>query len=58
MNKLLINYIRQYINESPVPYEGKYISADIQHKLSPNISRDMTSLSTEEVLKTLKPEHV
>ena len=44
MNKLLINYIRRYLNESPVPYAGRYISANIQHKLSPNIKKDMTDL--------------
>ena len=53
MNKLLINYIKNYLNESPLPYPGKYISAKTQHKLSPNISKDMTSLSDEEVMKSL-----
>ena len=53
MNKLLINYIRRYLNESPVPYAGRYISANIQHKLSPNIKKDMTDLIPEEVMKIL-----
>tara|TARA_Y100000592_G_scaffold24516_1_gene38322 strand:+ start:19311 stop:21224 length:1914 start_codon:yes stop_codon:yes gene_type:complete len=53
MNKLLTKYIKNYLTESPVPYAGRYVSADIQHKLSPNISKDMTGLSTEAVLKIL-----
>ena len=53
MNKLLINYIKNYLNEAPIPYPGKYISAQTQHKISPNIRRDMTNLSDEDVLKTL-----
>ena len=53
MNKLLINYIKSYLNESPIPYEGRYISANIQHKLSPNISRDMTDLTAEDTMKIL-----
>ena len=53
MNELLLNYIKSYLTESPLPYPGKYISAKTQHKLSPNISKDMTSLSDEDVLKTL-----
>ena len=53
MSKLLIKYIKSYLSESPVPYAGRYISANIQHKLSPNIRKDMTGLSIEEVLKIL-----
>ncbi len=53
MNKLLIKYIKNYLNESPVPYAGRYVSANIQHKLSPKISKDMTGLSTKDVLKVL-----
>ena len=53
MNKLLIDYIKSYINESPVPLPGKYISARTQHKLSPNLSKDMSGLSTKDVLKIL-----
>ncbi len=53
MNKLLIDYIKSYINESPVPLPGKYISARTQHELSPNLSKDMSGLSTKDVLKIL-----
>jgi len=53
MNKLLINYIRQYLIEATVPYSGRYISANIQHKVSPNISKDMTHLSDRDVMKIL-----
>jgi hypothetical protein len=53
MNKLLINYIKSYLKEATIPYKGRYISAKLQHELSPNISKDMTNLSDEAVLKTL-----
>ena len=53
MNKLLVNYIRRYLNESPLPYAGKEIGAKLQHELSPNISKDMTNLSDKAVIKTL-----
>ena len=55
MNKLLIEYIKKYISESTIPYSGEEIDAKLQHKISPNISKDMTSIfyTTEDVLKIL-----
>ena len=53
MNKLLIKYIKKYIKESTIPYAGQHVSARLQHKLSPNISKDMTQLSDEEVMKVV-----
>jgi len=53
MNNLLLKYIKKYIKESVIPYAGQHVNARLQHKLSPNISKDMTSLSDEEVMKVV-----
>ena len=53
MNKLLLNYIKSYLKEATIPYAGEEIGAKLQHKLSPNISKDMTNLSDEGVMKIL-----
>ena len=53
MNKILIKYIKKYIKESVIPYPGQYVSARLQHKLSPNISKDMTQLSDKKVMKVV-----
>ena len=53
MRKLLLNYIKSYLSESAIPYSAEDIDAKLQHKLSPKISKDMTSLSDEDVLKVL-----
>ena len=53
MNKLLAKYIKKYIKESVIPYAGQHVSAKLQHELSPNISKDMTQLSDEDVMKAV-----
>ena len=53
MNKLLVNYIKQYLKESALPYHAEDIDAGLQHKLSPKITKDMTNISEEDVLKIL-----
>ena len=54
MNRTLINYIKKYIKESSaIPIRGRYIDAYAQHKLSPNIRKDMTGLSDEDVMKII-----
>ena len=53
MNKLLLNYIKYYIKESAIPYSSEEIGAELQHELSPKMSKDMTSLSDEDVLKII-----
>lgn len=53
MNKLLLKYIRSYLAEATIPYSADEINADLQHELSPNIPKDMTSLSKEETIKVL-----
>jgi len=53
MNKLLLKYIRNYLNEATLPYKADEISAELQHELSPNIPRDMTDLSDKETIKAI-----
>ena len=54
MNKLLINYIRQYLKEATIPYPAKDISAKLQSELSPNVAKDMTHIKNpKEILKIL-----
>ena len=49
MNKILLKYIRSYLAEATIPFSAKEIDAGLQHELSPNIPKDMTGLSNEEV---------
>ena len=53
MNKLLLKYIRSYLAEATIPYNAGEINAKLQHELSPNMPKDMTSLSNEETIKAL-----
>ena len=54
MNKLLINYIRQYLTEATVPFSGSEITADLQHELSPKLKKDMTHIEDpKEIIKIL-----
>ena len=53
MNKLLLKYIRSYLAEATIPFSAKEIDAGLQNKLSPNIPKDVTSLSNEETIKVL-----
>jgi hypothetical protein len=53
MNKLLLKYIRSYLAEATIPYSANEINAELQHELSPNIPKDMTSLNNEETIKVL-----
>lgn len=48
MNKLLLKYIKSYLDEATLPYNAGEINAKLQHELSPNILKDMTNLSNEE----------
>jgi hypothetical protein len=54
MSKLLINYIRQYLVEATIPFSGSEITADLQHKLSPKLKKDMTHIEDpKEILRIL-----
>tara|TARA_Y100000592_G_scaffold24516_1_gene38320 strand:+ start:15369 stop:17414 length:2046 start_codon:yes stop_codon:yes gene_type:complete len=54
MNKLLINYIRQYLTETTIPFSGSEITANLQHELSPKLKKDMTHIKDpKEVLRIL-----
>ena len=54
MNKLLVNYIRQYLVEATIPFSGSEITADLQHGLSPKLKKDMTHIEDpKEILKVL-----
>lgn len=56
MNKLLINYIKQYLKESTIPYAAKEIDAKLQSKLSPNKTKKRVSFNRDKILKTLAEE--